>query len=401
MEIGRPDGQEDDPRPAARGAPIDWPAWLIGLFLLLGMLARVALLPHLDGDAHTYLTPWFNYAAAHGWRALGTAFTNYTPFYSYLLIASTPLRAVLPPMTIVKGISYVFELANAGLLLALVRAAGGRPWQAALAFGLAWVAPMVIFNGAAWGQADSIWACFDLLAVLMCLRGRDGAIPFGVSFAVKAQGVFLGPFILAMALRGRRLLWLIVAVPAVYLLLAAPVLIFGRPLNEVLLVYVEQGQTFHRLSMNAGSLWAFFGNRMDYGTGVLIGMALAALMGTVITVLVWRSRRSDPLFLMAAAAASLMLMPYLLPKMHDRYFYGFEILSIALACLRWRYVAPAIVAQISGVLAYLAYESGYRGGIVPAAVLNGVIGMFLLGDLVRMSGLTALKPYAEPEAAPR
>src|SRR4051812_23565560 len=76
------------------GAAIDWPVWLVGLFLLLGLLARYALLGHLDGDARTYLTPWFNYARAHGWRALGAGFTNYTPFYGYLLIAAGPLGAV-------------------------------------------------------------------------------------------------------------------------------------------------------------------------------------------------------------------------------------------------------------------------------------------------------------------
>lgn len=43
-----------------------------------------------------------------------------------------------------------------------------------------------------------------------------------------------------------------------------------------------------------------------------------------------------PEVLLTAAAASLLLAPYLLPKMHDRYFYPFELTAIILACLQPR-----------------------------------------------------------------
>ncbi|WP_456663794.1 hypothetical protein [Bradyrhizobium sp. LB13.1] len=58
-------------------------------------------------------------------------------------------------------------------------------------------------------------------------------------------------------------------------------------------------------------------------------------------------------------------MPYLLPKMHERYFYAFEFASIALACLNPRYLPFAVIAQVAGELSYLAFESGIVLGVLP------------------------------------
>ena len=103
---------------------------------------------------------------------------------------------------------------------------------------------------------------------------------------------------------------------------------------------------------------------------------LAATGGLALSVFVARARREGPDFILLAACASLMLMPYLLPKMHDRYFYAFELASIALACLNLRYLPVAVVAQLDGVLSYLGFERGIAMGLLPAALCNTFIEIF-------------------------
>jgi hypothetical protein len=112
-------------------------------------------------------------------------------------------------------------------------------------------------------------------------------------------------------------------------------------------------------------------------------MVLAAASGLALSIFIARSRRAGPEFILLAACVSLMLMPYLLPKMHERYFYAFELASIGLACLNPRYVPFAVMAQVNGVLSYLAFESGIVLGVLPAALCNSLLVYYLVLDLWR------------------
>jgi hypothetical protein len=94
--------------------------------------------------------------------------------------------------------------------------------------------------------------------------------------------------------------------------------------------------------------------------------------------------RDDPEFLLLAASLSLLLMPFLLPKMHDRYFFAFELAAIALAALNPRYLPVAVIAQANGVLSLLGFVAGDRVmGILPAALCNGLLAGALALDLLR------------------
>ncbi|BBO11154.1 hypothetical protein BwSF12_32990 [Bradyrhizobium ottawaense] len=110
---------------------------------------------------------------------------------------------------------------------------------------------------------------------------------------------------------------------------------------------------------------------------------LAAASGLALSVFIARSKRSEPEFILLVACVSLMLMPYLLPKMHECYFYAFELASIALSCINLRYLPFAVIAQVDGVLSYLAYDRGIAMGLPPAALCNTFLAFYLVLDLWR------------------
>ncbi len=346
---------------------------------LVGLALRYLAREHATADAAEYIT-WYTFARNHGIAGLAEAFTNYTPFYSYLLLIATRLDWLGQPLSLVKTISAVFEFGCAIVVGRMVWRVTRAPLRACLGFGAVWLAPTVLFNGAMWGQADSIWAFFVLISVAMIMRGQNGVLPFAVGCSVKAQAVFLGPFVLGMLLRRKiHLAWL-AAIPGAYAVLAIPVVVAGRSLASVLGIYLDQAQTFHRLTMNAANVWVFAGGT-PYAIGVAVGLVLAAASGLVLSIFIARSTRAGPEFILLAACVSLILMPYVLPKMHERYFYGFELASIALACLNLRYLPFAVVAQVDGVLSYLAFESGIVMGLLPAALCNTFLVFYLLLDL--------------------
>lgn len=346
---------------------------------LVGLVLRYLAREHATADAAEYIT-WYTFARDHGIGGLAEAFTNYTPFYSYLLLIATQFDWLGQPLSLVKMISTIFEFGCAIVVAQMVWRATSVPLRASLAFCAVWLAPTVLFNGAMWGQADSIWTFFALISVAMFMRDRNGVVPFAVACSVKAQGVFLGPFVLGMILRRRiHLAWL-AAIPAAYAILAIPVLIAGRSLVSVFGIYLGQANTFHHLTMNAANIWVFAGGT-PYTVGVAAGLVLAAASGLALSIFIAQSRRTGPEFILLVACVSLILMPYLLPKMHERYFYGFELAAIALACLNLRYLPFAVIAQVDGVLSYLAFESEIVMGLLPAALCNTLLVFYLVLDL--------------------
>jgi Gpi18-like mannosyltransferase len=348
---------------------------------LVGIALRYLGREHATADTAEYVT-WYVFARDHGVGGLAEAFTNYTPLYSYFLLIVTKLDWLGQPLSLVKMMSAIFELGCAIVVARMVWQLTKVPLRASVAFGAIWLAPTVLFNGAMWAQADSIWTFFALLSVAMFMRERNGVLPFAIGCSVKAQGVFLGPFVLGMILRRRIPLAWLAAIPGVYAILAIPVLVAGRSLVSVFGIYLDQAHTFHRLTMNAANVWMFAGGT-PYGIGVVAGLVLAAASGLALSIFIAQSTRTGPEFILLVACVSLILMPYLLPKMHERYFYGFELASIALACLNLRYLPFAVIAQVDGMLSYLAFENEIVMGLLPAALCNTFLVVYIVLDLRR------------------
>ena len=143
--------------------------------------------------------------------------------------------------------------------------------------------------------------------------------------------------------------------PAVYVLLCLPVILLGRDWVDVLTIYINQGETFRWLSGNAPNLYIFISNRY-YQTGLWIGLVIA-FIGTCtwIAVTALRNKTFNRDQLALTALVSVSLLPFLLPKMHERYFYPADVFSLVIAFFfpeMW--FVPLAYQMLSG-LAYTVY----------------------------------------------
>ena len=59
--------------------------------------------------------------------------------------------------------------------------------------------------------------------------------------------------------------------------------------------------------------------------------------------------------MIALATASTLLVPFVLPRMHDRYFFAADVLSIVLAFVVPRLIPVAVLVQLASFFAYLPY----------------------------------------------
>ena len=87
-----------------------------------------------------------------------------------------------------------------------------------------------------------------------------------------------------------------------------------------------------------------------------IGIALAAAFVIFVGVLVAKSKQLlTPAILLKIALAFVLAIPFLLPEMHERYFYLADIFSIIAAFYFPRLLFVAIVVQLSSLLSYAPY----------------------------------------------
>ncbi len=138
------------------------------------------------------------------------------------------------------------------------------------------------------------------------------------------------------------------------LLSLVPALLAGRSLIDLLSIYPSQASQYQQLSMHAPSLLSLIPNSgrfypFFYPAGLILGIAVALLF----SILIYRSRVDlTPSLLIELSLISVMLMPLVLPKMLDRYFYPADVLSILFAFYFSRYFYIPIGMSIISFFAY-------------------------------------------------
>ncbi len=360
------------------------------LMFAAGFALRLLFLPAVTVDMTVFNLKWYDYLVEHGrFRALGDEFANYAPPYLYLLSLATLAQGFLSKLTAIKVIPIFFDALNAALVYQIVKLKSEGGFQPALAAAAFWLLPTVMVNSAFWGQADSIYTCFILLCVLFLLQEKWGAAvaAFAVSFAVKAQGIFILP-LLALLFFQKRIRWqAFLLVPLIYAALNFPAWLAGRSALSLAAVYLGQAETFHSLSKNAPNLY-FFAPPNAYAP-LAIGGTLFAALALLFWAWIYGTKRESlsPSALILAALVSLALAPFLLPKMHDRYFYPADVFSLIAAFFLPELWFVPVLYQIVSLLSYLPFLFAANPQIVlpPAAMLN----LWVVGFLLRKQWKTA------------
>lgn len=350
----------------------------IFVFIIL-ILARYQVLDLTNGD-HQLILTWYDFLKQNGVMGLADDdFSNYPPAYLYLLWVFTLISDFITPAHALKIIPTLFDIISAVAIFKIARLKfdDDKPYLLTVIFLLL---PTVTFNSTGWGQIDSAYGCFLLVCFYFLLKEKplQAMIAFGIGFSFKAQAIFLLPFLGIMFL-WKKIKWYYFFIPPViYILFALPTLFLGRSLESILLLYVGQASQFQNLARYAPNLYFVIPN--DYFHPVFeIGLGIF-----IISMLVWAwiNWRANPPFtqkkIALTALASVVLVPFLLPKMLDRYFYPADILSFAVAILLPELWFIPIMFQISSGLVYLIFPFGFPPLMaLPGAFINTALVIIL------------------------
>ncbi|NJN79686.1 MAG: hypothetical protein HC797_03985 [Anaerolineales bacterium] len=340
------------------------------------IFVRYLVLDLTNGD-HQLILTWYDFLKQNGVKGLADSeFSNYPPSYLYLLWVFTLTSDWITHAHALKIIPTLFDIISAIAIFKIARLkfADDKPYVLAVIFLLL---PTVTFNSTGWGQIDSAYGSFLLLCFYLLLKEKpfDAMLAFGIAFSFKAQAIFLLPF-LGILFLWKRIKWqYFLLPPIIYILLALPTMLLGRSWESILLLYVGQAGQFQNLARYAPNL--YFLIPIEYFHPVFeIGFSLF-----IISMLSWAwiNWKAKPPFtqkqIALTALASVTLVPFLLPKMLDRYFYPADILSFAVAILLPELWFIPIMFQISSGVVYLIFPFGFPP-------LVAIIGSFINTALV-------------------
>jgi Gpi18-like mannosyltransferase len=207
---------------------------------------------------------------------------------------------------------------------------------------------------------------------------------FALAFAFKAQAIFFLPLLVVLYFRRRISIGLFALVPLTYVALALPAISGGLSWSTALGVYFNQANFYKKLSMNAATLYAWVPDQY-YTTFLWFGLIWAAAAGVAIIALCLASpRQFQAVDWLRLSLASVLVLPYLTPGMHDRYYYPADILSLVYAFyVPRRWYLPVLVT-LTSLLSYLPYL--FDTEVVPvkqlALIMLAPIGVVLY-DLVK------------------
>ena len=329
------------------------------------LLGKISLLDYVSDDYDIFLSGWiYSYSQMGIKQGLGTYIaSDYSPPYLYILLAISRLENY-PWQYAVKAVSVGFEVLMAYALMQLAGLRKKGESTKLLVYHLALILPTVVFNGAYWGQCDVIYTSLCLMALYMGLTKRSARsmIFFGAALSFKLQTVFFLPVMLPLWLRKDIKLRHLVLIPAAYMGMMLPALWGGKSLHHVLTVYLQQAGTYNFMTVNAPNWYQFLPDldrKVLYNmfSPMALALGFAFMMGVCALLCRYRNRLTTDSVLLACV---LMLsgIPFFLPKMHERYTFGADVLSLVLAVYNPKRI---LLPLCFGFASYLAYTAGLPG----------------------------------------
>ena len=347
----------------------DWMfAVLVGGGILLAVIVRVLSLNIVSGDSYYFTMPWFRHIhEAANFGVFRENFYNYTPLYLYAFYAMDWIQklfgANIYELYLIKSISIIFDILLAGIIGAWVKTY--RPERALWAFFIVLFSPSIFINSANWGQADVIYTTFLILSVFATIRGKLiwSGVWLGVALALKAQALFLLPFFVLLwflkKIRLRDILLNAVLCVAIYIISITPALLAGRGFWDLLTIFSQQANYYQSLVLGGlPNLYQWIPNE-HYRYFSIIGLVFTAIFFFVLAMLAYTSKRTiSTLVILQTALLSLLASPFFLPKMHERYMFSAEVMSIVLALYAPKYWWVALVINACSFLGYFPFLFG-------------------------------------------
>lgn len=309
------------------------PIVVIGLSTILSLYLKISMFDYVFSDYTVFLSKWVAIIKENGYlNALSEPFYNYTPLYMYVLTLIAKLD--VNPLHGIKVVSIIFEY---GLAYYVGRIAF-LYWKDKMAlwlpFAIVPLVPSIMLNSAFMSQCDAIYVMFIVGSVYYLLtKHKITAMVFlGLAISLKSQTSFVLPFYFVYMLRGNIKWYYFLLLPVVYFITLIPAWAVGRPIVDLLMVYVDQANDSYELASSFPNIYLWIYQFLD--SNKLPGMIFVALMVLVGGFVLSQKKYTFSLETwIVLLLLSSIICPYFLPSMHERYLFLGDVCALLYVAL--------------------------------------------------------------------
>lgn len=298
--------------------------FIIGIFIILNIIFR----NFAGQDYKIFLIKWIEEIISNGKiNSLAMQIGNYTPPYIYFLVIGTYVTS--NSIFWIKLVSNIFTIGIAIVSYYIIKKFDENIKLSKVL--LVILLPSVFINSGMITQCDAIYTFFVLLFICLILRGKNKCALcfYGVALGFKLQAIFIAPVFLYLLLKKKIKIWEIIFVPIGFVACMLPSIIYGRNIIDIIKVLFNQSSEYSEIVKSAPNIYSQVHlNYMPVDFKVKMILSVITILISIYVVLknTKENEYSNKMFLEKVMLLS-FIVPYLLPAMHDRYFYMANIFA--------------------------------------------------------------------------
>lgn len=353
------------------------------IITFISLLIRLVWFSAESGDYIYFLKPWVdNIRMLGGFKALAYNIGDYNVPYVFILTIISYLKC--DPLIPIKIVSIIFDYIIAIYGFKIVKRLTNNINMSVICYGVLLFLPTLLINGAMWGQCDSIYTAFILISLYYLLdkKYKKSFIFFGISFAFKLQSVFILPLYVLVFFREKNIkIYHFLLIPLVNIIMCLPAIIMGRSISDVLMIYVNQTSTYTKLVMNFANIYSLIDgtkygimyNEIISKIGIILTMIIFFIMWLYVLT---KKVKFNNEKIIAVGLWSIMIATYFLPRMHERYMFVADVLSVIwfMSYLKKPYMV--LVINLVSTLSYFRFLFDFK--FINLSYVSIIYFMFIL-----------------------
>ena len=353
-----------------------------GFLIIFAILFRIyfffgdqASIFFVSEDQTIFLLNWLQELQNKGIVAFQNRFADYHAPYLYILyiISLFPLKTAVAKVIAIKTVSILFDILNAVIIAKIISQYQKNKIIVIFSGFFCFFTPTFFLNSTVWGQCDSIYAFFSLITIYYLLKNKYflSLLFYGIAFSFKLQSIFLLPFLLLHFTllhreNSQRFSWsLFLLIPACYIGTAIPLgFLSDWNMDVMFKTYVYQMYNSSSPQINIANFYQFFGftknSTLVLNMVMFAFFVIASVFFFLQQKLTFKEHREKifPIIIFVT-----LTVVFFLPKMHERYYYLIDAVTIIYLFIRPKIssILIFIVFQLVSVFSYSNYLYGLSG----------------------------------------